>query len=91
MSHPINFCYKPPRNIYKSDNIPPKYKYIQETCSVSRNEQVILYVIIIPYKSELRSSARSLIYNIIYNNILHIWGDYARFLTGVLAVISTGG
>ena len=61
-----------------------------ETCSVSRFEQVILYVIIIPYKSELRFMARSLIYNIIYNIIYYIWGDYARFLTGVIGVISRG-
>jgi hypothetical protein len=58
------------------DSVYPK-KYIKETCSVSRFEQVFLYVIIIPYKSELRFIARSLIYNIykyiiIYGSVMPV-------------------
>jgi len=54
---------------------------MRETRSVSRIEQVILYVIIIPYKSELRFMARSLIYNNIYN-IIYNMGVLCPFTDG---------
>ena len=62
-----------PQNIYKSDILPPKYKYITKTCSVSRFEQVF-YICNIFYFIERASLFGSLAYIILYIIIYNIYG-----------------